>query len=311
MQKYAVFTGSCQSLTAIQYLHQSGQLACVVLVDAQPTPDLMQLQHWLQQSGIKTLAYNLSDDKDLLSQLDSLAVNRGLIYLFRHKVRPALIQYFSGHLVNIHPSPLPDYRGPFPLYWQLRNGEDKTKLTLHQVTELLDCGDIATDLEIEIHPFDTISCVQYKVAQALPELVAKYCQLDEKQGITWHKQGDKSDKTAPQIAQQQLIVNWHKQTSKQVVNMARAGNADAGCALFQFRQEMFQLLQASVVESPLIGVQAGTVIEVDRHTGLVIKTINGALRLDVIGTQQGVFGGYRFALLFGLEAGFTLMPENN
>ncbi|CAM4420723.1 formyltransferase family protein [Pseudoalteromonas ostreae] len=310
MQKYAFFTGSCQSLPAIQYLQQSAQLACVVLVDTQPNHDLMQLQHWLQQSGIKTLAFERSDEKGLISQLDRLAVNRGLIYLFRHKIRPALIQYFSGHLVNIHPSPLPDYKGPFPLYWQLRNGENTTALTLHQVTESVDCGNIAADVEIEIHPFDTMNCVQYKVAQALPRLVEKYCQLDEKQEIKWRKKEGSGSKSAPQVEQQQLIVNWQKQTGKQVVNMARAGNVDSGCALFQFRSEAFQLLQASVVDNALTGVQAGMVIEVDRQNGLVIKTVDGALRLDVIGTQQGVFDGYRFAVLFGLEAGLSLVQKD-
>ncbi|MFK3862027.1 formyltransferase family protein [Pseudoalteromonas rhizosphaerae] len=310
MQRYALFTGSCQSLPAIQYLQQSGKLACVVLIDAQPTADLIQLHNWLQQSGIQTLTYNHKSDEDLLAQLDLLAVNRGLIYMFRHKVRPTLIKYFAGHLVNIHPSPLPEYKGPFPLYWQLRNGEDTTALTLHQVTELIDSGNVATDVEIEIHPFDTMSCVQYKVSQALAKLIAKYSQLDEEQAVVWRKQEGSGSKIAPQIEQQQLIVNWHKQTGKQIVDMARAGNVDAGCALFQFRQEPFQLLQASIVGSALTGVQAGMIVEVDRLNGLVVKTIDGVLRLDVIGTQQGVFDGYRFAVLFGLDAGLSLVQRD-
>lgn len=310
MQKFAVFTGSCQSLPVVQYLLQTNQLACVVLVDTQQNHDLMQLQHWLQQSAIETLTYKCSDDKGLIAQLDRLEVNRGFIYLFRHKIRPALLQYFAGHLVNIHPSPLPDYRGPFPLYWQLRNGENTIALNLHQVTELVDCGNIAADVEIEIHPFDTMNSVQYKVAQALPRLVEKYCLLDEKKEIKWRKQEGDGCKSAPQIEQQQLIANWQKQTGMQIVNMARAGNVDFGCALFQLRGEAFQLLQASVVDSTLTGVQAGMVIEVDRQNGLVIKAVDGALRLDIIGTQLGVFDGYRFAMLFGLEAGMSLVQKN-
>ncbi|WP_462150711.1 hypothetical protein [Pseudoalteromonas xiamenensis] len=57
MQKFALFTGSCQSMPAIQYLLQTGKLACVVLIDAQPNPDLAQLQYWLQQNRISTLQY--------------------------------------------------------------------------------------------------------------------------------------------------------------------------------------------------------------------------------------------------------------
>ncbi len=43
---------------------------------------------------------------------------------------------------NIHPSLLPRYRGPNPLFWQLRLGERHTGVTVHRVSAQLDCGDI-------------------------------------------------------------------------------------------------------------------------------------------------------------------------
>ena len=64
--KFALFTGSCQSIPAIQYLYQHNMLACVVLVDAAPNPDLAQLQHWLQQNNIMAIPYCKEDDAPLL-----------------------------------------------------------------------------------------------------------------------------------------------------------------------------------------------------------------------------------------------------
>lgn len=43
---------------------------------------------------------------------------------------------------NIHPSLLPAYRGPAPLFWQLRAGERRTGVTLHRVDSGLDTGPI-------------------------------------------------------------------------------------------------------------------------------------------------------------------------
>ena len=43
---------------------------------------------------------------------------------------------------NLHPSMLPKYRGPSPLFWQITNAETDTGLTLHQVSAELDAGDI-------------------------------------------------------------------------------------------------------------------------------------------------------------------------
>lgn len=311
MQKFALFTGSCQSLPAIQYLLQTGKLACVVLIDAQPNPDLAQLHYWLQQNRVNTLQYQKNNEFELIAQLDALEVNHGLLYMFRHKIKPSLIQYFAQKLVNIHPSPLPNYRGPWPLYWQLRNGEETTRLTLHKVNEQIDAGDVATGIAvvIAIHPFDTMSCLQQKVAQALPLLIDNYSQAIQQQSLRWQKQEAHCERYAPWVNDNQLIVDWHKQSSKQIADMARAGNVDTGCAIFAVGPDKFQLLQASAVEFGIKGIKPGTVVELDRQRGLIIKTTDGAVCFDVIGTQQGLFDGYRFAMLFGLEAGMCLSAD--
>lgn len=44
--------------------------------------------------------------------------------------------------INIHPSILPKYRGSNPIFWQLHNGETETGVTLHQVADNIDGGDI-------------------------------------------------------------------------------------------------------------------------------------------------------------------------
>ena len=44
--------------------------------------------------------------------------------------------------VNIHPSLLPDKRGPDPLFWVFREGDDLVGTTLHRLTDAFDGGDI-------------------------------------------------------------------------------------------------------------------------------------------------------------------------
>ena len=44
--------------------------------------------------------------------------------------------------INIHPSLLPKYRGSNPIFWQIRNAETQTGVTLHEVSEQIDAGAI-------------------------------------------------------------------------------------------------------------------------------------------------------------------------
>ena len=51
--------------------------------------------------------------------------------------------------LNLHPSRLPAYRGPSPLFWQFRNGEERMGVTLHRAVAAVDAGPV---LEIDEMP---------------------------------------------------------------------------------------------------------------------------------------------------------------
>lgn len=44
--------------------------------------------------------------------------------------------------LNVHPSLLPRYRGPAPLFWQFRNNETETGVSVHYMTGSADAGDV-------------------------------------------------------------------------------------------------------------------------------------------------------------------------
>ena len=51
---------------------------------------------------------------------------------------------------NLHPSRLPVYRGPSPLFWQFRNGEERTGVTLHRAVAAVDAGPVVEVDEMRI-----------------------------------------------------------------------------------------------------------------------------------------------------------------
>jgi methionyl-tRNA formyltransferase len=52
--------------------------------------------------------------------------------------------------LNVHPSRLPHYRGPVPVFWQLRDGLQKLGMTIHRISPDLDRGDIVSQTEISV-----------------------------------------------------------------------------------------------------------------------------------------------------------------
>ena len=61
---------------------------------------------------------------------------------FSERIPPEMLALPQHGFLNLHPSLLPAYRGPHPLFWCFRQGETKTGVTLHFMDEGFDTGDI-------------------------------------------------------------------------------------------------------------------------------------------------------------------------
>jgi methionyl-tRNA formyltransferase len=65
-------------------------------------------------------------------------------------------------IVNIHPSPLPKYRGATPGPWQIINGETKSAVTFFQIDALPDHGPIISQIPFEISSTETATSFYQK-----------------------------------------------------------------------------------------------------------------------------------------------------
>lgn len=65
-----------------------------------------------------------------------------LVACFSHRLEQEILKWPRHGCFNLHPSLLPRYRGPAPLFWQFRAGESGTGVSLHQVVEPMDAGPI-------------------------------------------------------------------------------------------------------------------------------------------------------------------------
>lgn len=65
-----------------------------------------------------------------------------LVACYPRKLATSALQTAAVATLNLHPSLLPAYRGPQPLFWQRRAGLVRVGMTLHAVDEGLDSGAI-------------------------------------------------------------------------------------------------------------------------------------------------------------------------
>ena len=56
--------------------------------------------------------------------------------------------------INLHPAPLPRYRGPFPIEWAFRNDDPELGFTVHRMAGAFDTGAILAQGHVPIHDDD-------------------------------------------------------------------------------------------------------------------------------------------------------------
>lgn len=82
------------------------------------------------------------DDPQTLCRLAAYSPDFILSACFPRFLSEVVRRLPSVECLNLHPSMLPAYRGPTPVFWQLRNGDCNTGVSLHVVSETIDAGDV-------------------------------------------------------------------------------------------------------------------------------------------------------------------------
>jgi methionyl-tRNA formyltransferase len=90
------------------------------------------------------------ESKQLAHDLTKYQPDYLLVACFPYKLPSSIWQMPKVAALNIHPSMLPAYRGPQPVFWQLRNGEMKTGVSLHLINDEIDAGDVVIQMEVPL-----------------------------------------------------------------------------------------------------------------------------------------------------------------
>lgn len=80
----------------------------------------------------------------------------------------------SAPCINIHPSRLPQYRGPSPIRTAIYNGDKQSAVCLMDVTAELDAGDVHMYREFEIGENDTNEIVEERVSEIGADMLVEY-----------------------------------------------------------------------------------------------------------------------------------------
>jgi len=177
--------------------------------------------------------------------------------------------------VNVHASLLPKYRGAAPIQWAILRGEERSGVTIMQMNERMDAGDILLQQDTPIATHETYGELQARLAErgaaALMEAIGRL----HTGTLTRTPQREAEMTLAPLIKKDDGRIDWTHSASS-IARMARAFNPWPS-AFTQLDGKLLKIHRAHDIATPT-NAAPGTVMATTE--AITVATGDGVLGID-------------------------------
>lgn len=179
--------------------------------------------------------------------------------------------------VNIHASLLPKYRGASPIHWCIINGEEETGVTIMQMDEGVDTGDILAAVKVKIAEDETAESLFEKLSKEGAKLLVDTLPRLERGEIEPVKQNDAESSHTKMMSKSLGEINWSK-SAVEIERLVRGLNSWPSAYTY-INGKSVKLWRCAVADKDFDGAKkAGEIIKVTKDT-VEVACGTGILRI--------------------------------
>lgn len=194
----------------------------------------------------------------------------------------AVLQLPRHGCLNIHASLLPRWRGAAPIQRAMLAGDSETGITIMQMDEGLDTGDMLLRHTCAITENDTAQTLHDRLAEIGAASILEALRLLQEERLMPVKQDDAAATYAAKLLKSEAQIDW-KQDAQQIERAVRAYNPFPICHA-NFNGTQIKIWQAGLCAGKQ--GEPGRVLAVDRH-GILVACGKDALYLEVLQRPGG------------------------
>ena len=220
------------------------------------------------------------------------------------QIIPSNLIYFPRfHSINVHFSLLPKYRGASPVQWALLNGERKTGITIFELNERMDEGDILAQRETEILPEETSSMLEARLASMGADLLVST--IAQIASIPREKQDHSLATFAPKIRKEDGRMDW-TEDARDLERKIRAFSPWPSAYAY-FGGRILKIIQGVYTGTKTPGFNTGQVISIDK-AGISVACGGGSVLLikTLQPENKKVMDAHAFSLGAQIKPGMEL-----
>ena len=159
-------------------------------------------------------------DPEVAGVLREHAPDIAVVAAYGKLIPPDLLRVPRRGMINVHASLLPKYRGAAPVHRAILNGELETGVTIMQVVEALDAGDMLAKSRRRIGPDETSEELEQALAEDGARLLLHTIEQIEAGTSTPEPQDHSASSYAPRLRKDEGLIDWTR-PAREIHNRVR------------------------------------------------------------------------------------------
>ena len=265
-----------------------------------PTP----VKETALKHGLKVFQPKRLKDPETIRTLEETPADAIVVIAFGQIVPASILHMKKYGCINVHGSLLPKYRGAAPIQWAVIDGERESGVTIMQMDEGLDTGDMLLKGSVVLDEKETSGSLFNKLSALGASLCVEALEKLEKGELTPEKQGEAPTEYARMLTKEMGELDF----SRDAVTLERLirGFNPWPSAYTRLGDKTLKIWAADVCEKQDPKKQPGTVTEVAKQD-FTVACGEGALKITELQLQgKKRMDAAAFLRGYHLEAGMKL-----
>lgn len=226
-----------------------------------------------QERQIPALQPEKISDPHFFSRLKDYEPELIVVVAYGQILSKAILSLPRFGCINVHASLLPRYRGAAPIQWAIIIGEERTGVTIMQMDEGMDTGDILLQKEISIETEDNLETLSDRLSRLGADALLETLKLLKPGKLKAKAQNSSQASYAPRLSKEDGEIDWGKGAGE-INNLIRGMNPWPG-AFTYLEGKTLKIFGAKAIEKKA-GNRPGVINGISPQ-GIEVATGDGSL----------------------------------
>jgi|LSQX01.3.fsa_nt_gb methionyl-tRNA formyltransferase len=228
--------------------------------------------------GIEVFQPKNVNSDEAFEKLNSIKPDLIVVVAYGQILDKEILELPKYGCINVHASLLPKYRGAAPINWAIIDGEMKTGVTIMDMEEGLDTGDMILKTSIPIEDGDDYITIHDKLSHLGGEMLIKAINLILEEKAIKEVQDHSLSNYAPMIFKDAGKIDWNKKAVT-IKNLVR-GLKPWPSAYTDYKGETIKIHKVRIEENNLKG-EIGEILSVD-NSGIYVKSGDNIIVIEEV-----------------------------